>query len=68
MVLNEYFSRDKWEQPPPPKKTPQTGFVQNFTYDIHQDACSFLCEQQNDARSQNDCNDWGPAATSLFQV
>lgn len=47
---------------------PQTGFVQNFTYDIHQDACSFLCEQQNDARSQNDCNDWGPAATSLFQV
>lgn len=53
---------------PPPKKNPQTGFVQNFTYDIHQDACSFLCEQQNDARSQNDCNDWGPAATSLFQV
>lgn len=53
---------------PPPQKKPQTGFEQNFTYDIHQDACSFLCEQQNDAQSQNDCKDWGPAATSLFQV
>lgn len=23
MVLNEYFSRDKWEQPPPQKKNPK---------------------------------------------
>lgn len=33
MVLNEYFSTEKWEQTPPPQKKPQTGFVQDFTYD-----------------------------------
>lgn len=31
MVLNEYFSTEKWEQKTPQK--PQTGFVQDFTYD-----------------------------------